>query len=177
MTTNLLEQWKEEYLSNNETYSNHVTKFVRYITSIGKGNQPIGIGKDDVVECIGYYNQQGKIKTISTMESHLESIKAFYKYLVGRKYADDIFNNIASFQDFKDKITNRYNLTNPKNREYWEESELVDILEAIDGYFERTNLSEVTKVNERKIPQNKEVLERMNQFWILYIMMSFELRV
>ncbi|WP_434752281.1 hypothetical protein [Paenibacillus amylolyticus] len=150
MQSNLLEHWKEEYLSNDETYRNHVTKFVRYITSIGKGNLPITITKDDVIKCIEHYNQQGKIKTISTMESHLESIKAFYKYLVGRKYADDIFNNIASFQDFKDKIASRYNLTNPKNRAYWDESELVDILEAIDGYFERITLAEIAKVNEKK---------------------------
>lgn len=53
-------------------------------------------------------------------------------------------------QDFKDHITKQYILENPKNREYWVESELIDILEGLDEYFERTNLLELSKVNERK---------------------------
>lgn len=166
MQTHLFESWKDEYLNKNETYRNHVTKFVQYIIKIGKGNQPVGISKEDVVECVGYYNRLGKIKTISTMESHLESIKAFYKYLVGRKYADDIFNNIASFQDFKEMIIRRYNLTNPKNREFWQESELVEILEALDTYFDKTRLDELAGINERK---------KYNKFLVLRLFIKLTL--
>lgn len=150
MQTNLLDSWKDEYLKVDETYRNHVTKFVAYITSIGKGNHPIGISKEDVIECVGYYNKIGKINTVKTMESHLESIKAFYKYIVGRQYSDDIFNNIASFQEFKEKIVIKYNLSSPKNRTYWDESELIDILEMLDGYFDRINLKNMNGLNERK---------------------------
>ncbi|REK76419.1 hypothetical protein [Paenibacillus paeoniae] len=150
MYESLLLKWKDEYLSIEGTYTNHVTKFVDYISLIGKANQPISITKEDVDNCIGHYNSLKKINTIRTMESHIESVKAFYKYLVGKKYCDDIFNNIASFQEFKEKIALKYKLLNPTNRSYWEDSELIDILELLEGYFNNNDLSQMEGINEKK---------------------------
>lgn len=150
MEDNLLEIWKQEYLAQDDTYRNHVNKFVNYIVSIGKSNQPISINKDDIVNCVGHYNNMKKINTISTMESHLESIKSFYKYLFARNKTNNIFNDIPSYQDFKELIIQRYQLHEPRNRGYWEDSELSDIVEALDDYFDNNDLSDITKANARK---------------------------
>lgn len=49
------------------------------------------------MDCIGSYNKKQKINTISSMENHLEAVKAFYKYLVSKNYATDIFSTIHSY--------------------------------------------------------------------------------
>ncbi|NTZ20679.1 hypothetical protein EXW96_25140 [Paenibacillus sp. JMULE4] len=147
---NLLDQWKDEYLSQDETYRNHVTKFVAFINNIEKANQPITITKEDLIESVGYYHRLGKIKTIKTMESHVESVKAFYKYIVGKGYADDIFNNTASFQEFKTFIINKYNLTGVKDKDFWEADMIIEILENLDDYFERTNYSELDSRSKKR---------------------------
>ncbi|CAM3949554.1 integrase [Cohnella lubricantis] len=151
MDSNLFETWKEEYLSQDDTYCNHVNKFVKYITQIGKADHPIRINKEDIVECVGYYHGLKEINTISTMENHLESVKAFYKYLFSTHKTNNIFNEIPSYQEFKESIIERYHLQVKRNRGYWEDSELIDIVKALDNYFDLNDISDLSGIYPKKL--------------------------
>jgi len=146
----ILENWAEEYLSDDEKYRNHINKFVKFINRMGKGNRPININEEDVILCIGYYNDLGQINSISSMENHIESVKAFYRFLVKKGYTHDIFSSVYSYQEFKDKIIEKYDLKETKEREYFSEQLIKEILQQIDNYLQYTNFNHLQGINEKK---------------------------
>ncbi|OME66038.1 hypothetical protein BSK65_22935 [Paenibacillus odorifer] len=150
MKSDLMNLWKKEFLEFDDTYINHVSKFVDYLNIIGKANQPNNIVIEDITDCVGHYNRIAKINTKTSMENHLEAIKSFYKFLVSKHYTNDIFNNMVSYQDFKDSLTHRYNLVPVKERGIWSDAELIQIIESLDSYFEKNDLSKLSKTNEIK---------------------------
>ncbi|OMD48475.1 hypothetical protein BSK61_24465 [Paenibacillus odorifer] len=145
-----MESWKNEFLEVDDTYINHVSKFVDYLNVIGKANQPNNITIEDVINCVGHYNSMSKINTRTSMVNHLEGIKSFFKFLVSKHYTNDIFNNMVSYQDFKDNLSLKFNLVPVRERGVWSEVELVQIIESLDNYFERNDLSILTKTNDIK---------------------------
>lgn len=147
---NIMRRWVNEYVQEGNTYKNHVTKFIEYIESIGKGNKPVAINKEDVIGSIGFQNEFGKINSYSSMENHLESVKSFYKFLVRKDYAEDIFSSIHSYQEYKDYIADKYNLREVKEREYLNNKTIIEILEYLDTYFEKTDYSTFEGINEKK---------------------------
>lgn len=149
MTQDLLKKWKDEYLESDSTYTNHVTKFVDYLSVIGKSNQPNNIAKEDIENSVKYYNEFGSIRTRTSMENHLEAIKAFYKYLVSKHYTDDIFNNTSSYQEFKDIIAEKCNLLEAQERGPWKEDELIEIVKHLDAYFEQSQIQEKWRTNKK----------------------------
>ncbi|MGO0059764.1 integrase [Brevibacillus fluminis] len=150
MNNFILVQWKVECLENDSTYKNHITKFIDYIIHIGKANRPVSITLEDVIDCVGFYNKLGKINTIKSMESHLESVKAFYKFLVEKDYATDIFSKISSYQDFKELIIDKYSLKTVKEREWLDELIVVEILEKLDLYFDSHSINQNKRSHEYK---------------------------
>lgn len=146
----IMENWKDEYLQGDDTYKNHVVKFIDYIIIAGKQNRPASITKEDAIDSIGHYNKLGKINTVSSMENHLEAVKAFYKHLVGKEYTQDIFNNISSFQEFKDSIIEKFGLKETIEREFLPNEVIKEILDGLDSYFKNTDLTTIRGINERK---------------------------
>lgn len=84
------------------------------------------------------------------MVNHLEGIKSFFKFLVSKHYTNDIFNNMVSYQDFKDSLTLKFQLVQVTERGLWSDVELIQIIESLDNYFERNDLSKLSKTNEIK---------------------------
>ncbi|KOR90384.1 hypothetical protein [Paenibacillus solani] len=150
MSEKLLIAWKEEYLSKDDTYSNHVNKFINYIDIIGKANEPKNISRQDIEGSIEFYNKQGLIRTRSSMDNHFEAIKDFYKYIVSRHYADDIFNNLASYQDFKGMIATKFNLPEFQSRGFREAGDMIRLIEQLDLYFESNTYGKHMSINEKK---------------------------
>lgn len=150
MNSGVMESWKNEFLEFDDTYINHVSKFVDYLSMIGKANQPNNIVIEDVINCVGHYNSIGKINTRTSMVNHLEGIKSFFKFLVSKHYTNDIFNNMVSYQDFKDSLTLKFQLVQVTERGLWSDVELIQIIESLDNYFERNDLSKLSKTNEIK---------------------------
>ncbi|MCR8659322.1 site-specific integrase [Paenibacillus endoradicis] len=150
MKSDLMKSWKKDFFEFDDTYVNHVTKFVDYLDIINKTNQPNNITIEDIINCVGHYNRIGKINTRTSMENHLEAIKSFYKFLVSKHYTNDIFNNMVSYQDFKDSLTHRYNLVPIKERGVWSDAELIQIIDSLDSYFTRTDFSKLSGTNEKK---------------------------
>ncbi|WP_214628992.1 site-specific integrase [Paenibacillus agaridevorans] len=151
MSEKLLITWKQEYLDRDDTYSNHVTKFVDYLDIVvDKANEPKNISRQDIEGSIEHYNSKGLIKTRSSMENHLEAIKDFYKYLVSKHYTDDIFNNLASYQDYKDMIALKYNLPEYQSRGFREVGDMIRLVEQLDLYFESITYGNHKGINEKK---------------------------
>ena len=150
MGKNIMENWAALYLNFDNTYSNHVNKFIDYIKSINKGDKPTSITIDDVIDCIGYYNNLGIINAEKSMESHLESIKAFYKFLVDKAYTEDIFSKIPDFQLYKQQIVAKFNLKEPIKRESFNNINIKKILTNIDIYFEETSFNLLNSTNQKK---------------------------
>ncbi|KON69119.1 integrase [Peribacillus butanolivorans] len=136
-----IERWANDYLKSDKTYENHINKYVTYILKIDKGDKPTKIDTNDVENCIGYYKELGKINTISSMENHIEGIKSFYKFLVSKAWATDIFSGIYDYQGYKSNLAQKFNLAESEEREYFDNLTIKAILENLDKYFEVNNLS------------------------------------
>lgn len=144
-----IEIWKDEYLSVDNKYSNHVNKFVSYLnlSTVNKCNTPAHITIEDIDNCIGHYNKIGKISYITTMANHLEAIKAFYTYMIRMGYINlDVFQSV-DYANFKDRLTVKYSLKSPREREYFADEIVCEILDCIDNYFCTTNY---IKLSEKK---------------------------
>lgn len=147
---NTMERWAEQYLKDESKYQNHVLKFINYIKTINKVDKPTNITIDDVICSIGHYNVLGKINTEKSMENHLEAIKSYYRYLVEKSYAHDIFSTISDYQGFKARIIEQYNLKEVKERESFDVEIVREILDKLDYHFESTSLSDLLSKNVTK---------------------------
>lgn len=115
----MMREWVNLYLQKVEhhMYVNHCEKFIEYIEHIDKGNRPRDISKHDLIECVGYYNEIGKINTVSTMSNHLEAVKSFYESIQKDGKSDNIFNDISGYDEFKEKIARKYKLNDKVERD------------------------------------------------------------
>ncbi|WP_271810567.1 hypothetical protein [Clostridium beijerinckii] len=150
MDEGIVEKWKNEYMSKDRKYENHVSKFLDYLKLNNKHNRPLSISIDDVIESIGYYNSMQKINTINSMENHLEAIKAFYKYLVSKEYTNDIFSVIHSYPEFKNEIIKKYKLDEVREREVFNIKILKEILDCLEKYFQNNQYNKSSGINSKK---------------------------
>ncbi|AKG36436.1 hypothetical protein [Paenibacillus durus] len=150
MNEKLLIQWRDKYLNNDDTYSNHVNKFVAYIDEIGKSDQPENITRDDLIGSIEKYHFLGSIRTRSSMHNHLEAVKDFYKFMVSKHYTNDLFNNLASYKEFKNMIAHKFDLPALQSRGFREEEDIIKLLEHLDTYFDVISYDNNLRVNEKK---------------------------
>lgn len=131
-----MEKWRDSYFNDKgTTYKNHVNKFIHYLKQIGKADTPNNITLDDVSNCIGYYVNFGTIQAVGTMELHLESLKAFYDYLLQTGKSHDIFSQM-NYERYKQDITNKYELNEKIGRETFSIETIKDILSKLDNYLE-----------------------------------------
>lgn len=137
MKKSIMESYINTFLNQEKKpgYRNHCNKFLSFINSIEKENRPIEINKDDIKDYIGHYYKLGKINTISTMNSHLESIKAFYVYANKSGKLKNVFNTISDYDEFKNELTATYKLDIPKDRGYFS----VETINEILIYFENND--------------------------------------
>lgn len=127
----MMREWANIYLQNVEhhMYINHCEKFIEYIEHIGKGDRPRDINKYDLIDCIGYYNEKGKINTISTMTNHLEAVKSFYESIQKDGKSDNIFNDISEYDEFKQEIAEKYELSDKVERDSLPSEIIIQLLE------------------------------------------------
>ena len=107
----------EALIESNHPYRNHVNKFIEYLNlpAVNLADTPMDISKETVKGCVGYYHEKGEINSRKTMESHLESVKSFYDYLSRTGKLRDIFSDL-DYGEFKEKIVQMYNLSEPSGR-------------------------------------------------------------
>lgn len=139
----LIEQWAKEYLNIDNSYENHINKFVQYIKGIDKADKPTKIDLDDVEQCIGHYKNLGQINAVSSMEIHLESIKSFYKFLVSKSWATDIFGALYDYQGYKNHLTEKFDLKETKEREFFEKDTIKKIVSCLDDYLDSRELNDL----------------------------------
>lgn len=137
----LIEQWAKEYLEMDRSYENHINKFVNYIKEVNKADRPTKIDLNDVEQCIDFYKNLVQINTVSSMENHLESIKSFYKFLVSKSWATDIFGALWDYQGYKNHLTKEFGLKETKEREYFDKYTIKKIVSCLDDYFDSRGLS------------------------------------
>lgn len=131
-----MEKWRDEYFKDEgRTYQNHVSKFINYLKHIGKADTPNKITLEDVSNCVGYYANLETIRAVATMESHLESLKSFYDYLLQTGKSRDIFSQM-NYDEYKNNIAKQYNLSEKVGRETFGVETIKDILFKLDNYLE-----------------------------------------
>lgn len=134
----LFRVWKDEWLKENQdkqrtiTYNNHIDKFVEYLELGKKENSPINVSVEDVINCIGYNKQRGKINSINTMRTHVESIKAFYAYLQSKGLTNNIFAEVNDTTLFYQQIVDKFHLIEQKESDFLESDKIVELLCALE---------------------------------------------
>ncbi len=143
----IMQVWQQEYLSVESTYKNHVDKFITFLDlpEIDKLNQPATISKIDVENCVAFYVKEGNIGSIGSLSNHLESIKAFYKYLIKRGYVENNVVPLTTFSDFKEKLAKKHNLKKRVEREWLQDDDIKLILDTMDTYFDSTTYKSLGK--------------------------------
>lgn len=120
MQESYLEKWVNTFFNESEhnhyMYENHIKKFIDYVNLVGKENSIMDINENDLKKSVGYQNSLGNIRTIPSMNNHLEAIKAFYTFLQKKRVYNNIFNLIPDYSEFKNDIANTYNLSQKVNR-------------------------------------------------------------
>jgi len=131
-----MEKWRDGYYKEmGTTYKNHVNKFVDYLKHIGKADMPNMVTLDDVRNCVGHYVKYGTLRAIGTMESHLESLKSFYDYLLKTGKSQDIFSQM-NYEEFKNNLSIQFHLAEKIGRETFSVETMIDILSKLDNYLE-----------------------------------------
>lgn len=143
----IMQFWKEEYLNQERKYENHVSKFIYYLMlpTVDKVNKPAAVDTTDLVRCIGYYVKLEKINSVKSMESHLESVKAFYKYLISCKYVVENIVPSVDYAKFKSDLSKKYDLKESVAREWFSDDEIKTILDKIDDYFAKSQYDSLGK--------------------------------
>lgn len=149
----LMEKWKDEYLTKKGMrYKNHVNKFIDYLKGIEKNNMPNNITLNDVSNCVGYYVKRGSIRSVSSMELHLESLKNFYDYLLQTGKSRDIFSQM-NYEDYKNNLSSKYQLVEKVERETFSIETIKDILSKLDKYLEVDYFSLIGTQNQKRYLQ------------------------
>ncbi len=138
-----IEKYRDDYfidcaekLRNKHCYKNHVNKFVAYLKMVDLADKIAVIDEKVVEDCIEYYRQEkGELNTRSTMESHLEALKSFYDYLDNSGKAIYFFKS-NNYQDFKERIVEKYKLLEPIERGSFSCNQIISILEALEKSIE-----------------------------------------
>lgn len=135
MSRELIE-YKNEFLSlqGNLTYANHCNKFFDFLTIVDKVERPDTIDMKDVAASVEYYSSLGKINTTSTMNIHLESIKAFYSYLQAKEYRQNIFKGLRDYDMFKRELAEKYRISDSMEREYLPIQTVIELLKYFDEF-------------------------------------------
>lgn len=136
-----MEQWRDMYLEYDATYENHVRKFVSYLVEHDLANRPTEIRREQLENCVEFWVKAGNIKSYNSLSNHLESIKAFYNYLILQGKATKNLVPSAGYAEFKKNLANRLKLKDGIEREWLDNDEIKNILDKLDEYFEITNYS------------------------------------
>lgn len=145
-----MEKWRDEYYRDiGITYKNHVNKFIDYLKSIGKANTPNRITLDDVRNCVGHYVKFGSLRAVGTMESHLESLKSFYDYLLQTGKSRDIFSQM-NYEEYKRELSIQFQLVEKVERETFSVETIIDILSKLDNYLERDYFKLIGAQNQNR---------------------------
>ena len=129
-----MQNYAKEYLGFDKKYQTHVTKFITYLSlpEVNKDDKPSAITQDDVDGSVGYYASLGAINSVESMKNHLESIKAFYNYLIEKEYWPQNIIKDVGYDDFKKSLIIKYNLKKLKPRAAILDDEVRMILETLD---------------------------------------------
>lgn len=133
-----MEQWFDEFISQDSTYTRQVGNFISFLKTpeSEKIGNPAFITKEDVDRFIGSSPQ---IKYIDTMASYLEGLKAFDAFLFSNGYNGKyILPKNTDYSNFKRDLAVKYNLKERIERDYLESSVIQDILNSFDEYFMAT---------------------------------------
>lgn len=168
--------YRNKFIESNKLdhlYINHSLKFVNYIEQIGLGDKIVEIGSQQLKDSVKHYNEKGAIKTISTMNNHLNAIKSFFVFLFKEGIADNIFNQIADYDAFKQSIIDENNLKPSSERGYFETDQINELLDYFNsgsekysnmtmmGFFFKITLLVPTK---RKVIANLKVSDFSEKF-------------
>lgn len=164
-----LRMYREDYLKENDLeyiYINHTEKFVTLMEILGLGDRIFDIGVQQLRISVNEYSRSGNIKTISSMNNHLNAIRNFFVYLHKKGKADNIFNKIADYDVFKKEIIAENNLKPASTKGYLESDQVEELLDYFNSgvqskYNNMTMMNFFFKIN-LLIPTKKKVIANLH---------------
>ena len=149
-----IRECRNDFISSEELdhlYINHSLKFVEYIEKIGLGDRIIEINANHLKESVKYYCMRGAIKTVSTMNNHLNAIKRFYAFLFKKGRAENIFKSIADYDEFTSDIIACNNIKPSSKKGYLETDQVNELLDYFNSkpqkYSNMTMMGIFFKIN------------------------------
>lgn len=163
-----LRMYRDDYVKENELehlYLNHTEKFVTYMEEQGLGDRIFDIGPDQLRQSVAEYSKRGSIKTINTMNNHLNAIRNFFVYLHKKGKADNIFNRIADYDSFKKQIAEENQLRASKSKGYFDSDQIGELLDYFNSgipskYANMTMMNFYFKIN-LLVPAKKKVIANL----------------
>lgn len=160
-----LRMYREDYLKENDLeyiYINHTEKFVTLMELKELGDRIFDIGVEQLRDSVNEYSKNGSIKTVSTMNNHLNAVRNFFVYLHKKGKADNIFNRITDYDDFKRKIIEENNLKPVSSKGYFESDQVEELLDYFNSgvpskYNNMTMMNFFFKIN-LLIPCKKKII-------------------
>lgn len=159
--------YRKSYIKDNDLKSMYISttkKFVEYIEKQGKGDRIIEITHNDIKLWIEAENKDGNVRTVSTLDTHLNAIKSFYNYLQKQGKATNIFNNIIDYDEFKSDIISKLKLTPKKSRGYLEQDVVINLLEHLESGRSKIDEKDMMNIYIRLgllIPVKREVMANL----------------
>lgn len=163
-----LRMYRDDYVRENELehlYLNHTEKFVTYMEEQGLGDRVFDIGVEQLRQSVAEYSRRGSIKTINTMNNHLNAIRNFFVYLHKKGKADNIFNRITDYDEFKKKMVEENHLKSSKPKGYFESDQIIELLDYFNSgtqskYANMTMMNFYFKIN-LLVPAKKKVIANL----------------
>ncbi len=163
-----LRMYREDYVKENELehlYLNHTEKFVTYMEEQGLGDRIFDIGPEQLRQSVAEYSKRGSIKTINTMNNHLNAIRNFFVYLHKKGKSDNIFNQITDYDEFKKQIAEENKLRPSKSKGYFDSDQIGELLDYFNSgtpskYANMTMMNFYFKIN-LLIPAKKKVIANL----------------
>lgn len=122
-----------ESLNRNHVYRNHLNKFVNYLKLEESDllDNFLLIDNKVIKRCVIYYYNKGRIKSLATTMSFMDSLKGFYKFLYEKEGIPDIFYG-DNYKKIKEEIISECNLKKSSERGFYKEEEIEKILLKLD---------------------------------------------
>ena len=132
---NYIKQCYQKFVIDNKPdymYRNHASQFVNYIENIEHlEDRIVDIHSIHLKNSVLYYNKEEVIGTATTLENYLNALKSFFIYLKKVGMAENIFNEIADYNAFKEEIKRECILNPTIQRSYLDK----DVVKLLCDYF------------------------------------------
>lgn len=120
-------------------------RFVFYLVENNFADAPSEINKEHLEGSVEYWVNEGNIRYYNSLSNHLESIKAFYNFLIWKGKVRENIVPAVNYAEYKRYLADKFKLKDGAEREWLENEDIKNILDKLDAYFEITDYYSLKK--------------------------------